>query len=254
MSATRGKLVLLPPNRVWRSYAGGGTLDALAGRTAADANCPEDGIASTTCAINAGREHLREGQSTVTLEGAPHDFTTLLASDPDYFLGAAHTAKFGAQPHLLVAIQEPNDLVVRCEFERGGYVLPESARFMNRGLEFCLDSFDCSAWSAERLATEAACPPRRRRALGPDSYQDDLIGPERTRCFSVRQSRLRRHATKTEMPCSSGIVTAGACTVEVGGETHHLQRYDKFFCPAGLGPVRFQPAPTASLLECYPPV
>lgn len=358
MSATRGKLVLLPPNRVWRTYAGGGTLDALAGRTAADANFPEDWIASTTRALNAGREAIREGPATVTLGGAPHDFTTLLASDPDYFLGAAHTAKFGAQPHLLVKlldpairlhfqahptadfarrflqspsgkteayhilaarpeiaqpylylgfqrppsrdafrrmietqditaleacfdkipvqpgdtylvpggvphalgeglllveIQEPSDLVVRCEFERGGYVLPESARFMNRGLEFCLDIFDYSAWSAERLATAAACPPRRRRALGPDSYQDDLIGPERTPCFSVRQSHLRGPATKTETTCSIGIVTAGACTVEVGGETHHLQRYDKFFCPAGLGPVHFQPAPTATLLECYPP-
>jgi mannose-6-phosphate isomerase len=132
-------------------------------------------------------------------------------------------------------------------------VLPESARFMGRGLEFCLDVFDYGAWPASRLAVEAACPPRRRRALGPDSYQDNLIGPERTPCFSVRQSQLRGPVTKTEDSAHIVIVTDGACQVTAGGETHRLQRYDKFFCPAGLGPVDIHPAPTTTLLECYPP-
>jgi hypothetical protein len=48
-------------------------------------------------------------------------------------------------------------------------------------------------------------------------------------------------------------VTDGACQVTAGGETHQLKRYDKFFSPAGLGPVTYQPAPTTTLLECYPP-
>ena len=354
----RGKLVLLPPHRVWRSYQGGRTLDALAGVPApADSHFPEDWIASTTRAVNPGREAIREGVSTVTVGGASHDFAALLARDPEYFLGAAHVAKFGAHPQLLVKlldpsirlhfqahptadfarrflgspsgkteayhvlgarpgitpyiylgfqrppsrdvlrrmieaqditalaacfdkipvrpgdtylvpggvphalgegiflveIQEPSDLVVRFEFERGGYVLPESARFMGRGLEFCLDIFDYNAWPADRLAVEAACPPRRHRALGPDSYQDDLIGPERTPCFRVRQSQLRGVVTKAEDSSYLAIVTDGACTVSAGGEIHHLKRHDKFFCPAGLGSVGFKPLPTATLLECYPP-
>lgn len=358
MSTHRGKLVLLPPNRVWRTYQGGRCLDALAGAAApADGHFPEDWIASTTRAVNPGRENLPEGVSTVTVGGARHDFAALLASDPEYFLGAAHVAKFGAVPALLVKlldpsirlhfqahptadfarrflnspsgkteayhilaarpgvtpyiylgfqrpptrdrlrrmietqdiaaleacfdkipvqpgdtylvpggvphalgeglllveIQEPTDLVVRFEFERGGHVLPEPARFMNRGLEFCLDIFDFTPWSHERLATEAACPARRRRALGPDSYQDDLIGRERTPCFQVRQSRLRGPVTKSEDSAYIGIVTTGACAVTAGAETHHLKRYDKFFCPAGLGPVQFLPAPTATILECFPP-
>lgn len=367
MTVPRGKLVLLPPHRVWRTYQGGRSLDALAGAGApapsgvegpADGHFPEDWIASTTRAINPGRESVREGVSPVTVGGERHDFATLLAADPEYYLGAAHAAKYGAQPQLLVKlldpsirlhfqahptaafaqrflnspsgkteayhilatrpdvavpyiylgfqrppsrdalrrmietqdiagieacfdkipvrpgdtylvpggvphalgeglllveVQEPSDLVVRFEFERGGYVLPESARFMNRGLEFCLDVFDYSAWPAGRLQTEAACPPRRRRALGPDSSQDDLIGPERTPCFSVRQSQLRGPVTKSEASSYIAIVTDGACTARVGGETHRLKRYDKFFCPAGLGAVEFQPAPTATFLECFPP-
>ncbi|MDI1335215.1 MAG: class I mannose-6-phosphate isomerase [Lacunisphaera sp.] len=358
MPDPRGKLVLLPPHRVWRTYQGGRNLDALAGVDApADSHFPEDWVASTTRAVNAGRESIREGVSTVLVGGESHDFAALLAADPAYFLGAAHAAKFGAHPQLLVKlldpairlhfqahptaefarrflgaasgkteayhvvgarpgltpyiylgfqrppsraalrrmietqdiaaleacfdkipvqagdtylvpggvphalgegiflveIQEPSDLVVRFEFERGGYVLPEPARFMGRGLEFCLDVFDFSAWPAARLATEAACPPRRRRALGPDSYQDNLIGPERTPCFQVRKSHVRGPVTKAEDSAYIGIVTAGACTVSAGGETHRLKACDKFFCPAGLGALQIEPGPAAEILECYPP-
>ncbi len=357
----RGRLILLPPNRVWRSYQGGRTLDKLAGQPApADTHFPEDWIASTTRATNPGRSEIVEGPSQVRIgaDSITCDFAVLLASDPEYFLGAAHAAKFGATPMLLVKlldpsirlhfqvhptadfarrflgspsgkteayhilavrdgtdvgyihlgfqrppsrdelrrmietqdlaalekcfdkipvrpgdtvlvpgsvphalgenlllveVQEPTDLVVRFEFERGGYVLPESARFMGRGLDFCLDVFDFSAWPANRLATEAFCPPRRRRALGPDSYQDNLIGPERTPCFGVRHSHLRGPVMKTESAAHIAIVTAGGCTVTVGGETHPLRVCDKFFVPAGLGPLAIEPAPTCSLLECYPP-
>lgn len=166
----------------------------------------------------------------------------------------------GGVPHalgeglFLVEVQEPSDLVVRFEFERGGYLLPESARFMGRGLDFCLDVFDLSPWSVARVLTEAKCPPRRRRALGPDSYQDTLIGPERTPCFSVRKSSFRGPATKSESGAYVGIVTAGACTLTVGDRRHALRRYDKFFVPAGLPPIHFEPSPTAEILECHPPL
>jgi mannose-6-phosphate isomerase len=64
----------------------------------------EDWIASTTRATNRGREHLAEGVSQVRVghDPAPRDFAALLASDAEYFLGAAHVAKFGAQPQVLV--------------------------------------------------------------------------------------------------------------------------------------------------------
>ncbi|MFZ5494668.1 MAG: class I mannose-6-phosphate isomerase [Verrucomicrobiota bacterium] len=357
--APRGKLVLLPPNRVWRSYQGGRRLDELAGAAApADGHFPEDWIAATTRAINPGREHLTEGRSRVLVGGEAHDFTALLASDPAWFLGAAHAAKHGPHPHLLVKlldpairlhfqvhptadfarrflgspsgkteayhvlatrpevaqpciylgfqrppsrtelrrmieaqdlaaieacfdripvkpgdtylvpggvphalgegvflveIQEPSDLVVRFEFARGGYVLPESARFMGRDLDFCLDVFDLAPWPLSRVATEAARVPRRRRALGPDSWQDDLIGPAHTPCFRVRQSRLRAPVAKSEDGCHIGIVTAGRVAIEAGGERHVLKPCDKFFCPAGLGALRYTPEPAAEILECFPP-
>jgi mannose-6-phosphate isomerase len=165
----------------------------------------------------------------------------------------------GGVPHalgpglLLAEIMEPSDLVVRFEFERGGYTLPESARFMNRGLDFCLDVFDLEAWPVSRVLTEALCPPRRLRALGPDSYQDNLIGTERTPCFRIRKSHLRGPIRRHDAECFVGIVTAGSGTLTAGGESHTLRMFDKFFVPAALGPWQITPTPTLDLLECLPP-
>ncbi len=353
------RVIPLPPNRVWRTYQGGRTLDRLGGAaTPHDSHFPEDWLASTTRATNPGREHLVEGISPVEIDGRTVAFTDLLASDPAYFLGESHVARFGAHPQVLVKlldpairlhfqahptaafaqqflnapsgkteayhvlatrtevaapyiylgfqrppsrdalrrmietqdiraieacfdrvpvkpgdtyivpggvphalgegvflveIQEPSDLVVRFEFERGGYVLPESARFMNRGLDFCLDVFDTAPWSAGRILTEARCPPRRRRALGPDSYQDDLIGPERTPCFRVRKSTFNASATKSESSAYVGVITSGACAVSAGDQTYRFGPYTRFFVPAGAGALSFQPEPSAEVLECFPP-
>jgi mannose-6-phosphate isomerase len=366
MPTHRHKLLRLPPNRVWRTYPGGRTLDQLEGAVApADSHRAEDWIASTTRATNPGREQFREGVSQVHvgLDTTPRDFAQLLASDAEYFLGAAHAKKFGAQPQLLVKfldsgtrlhfqvhptrefaqrvlgapsgkteayhvlavrgakeaageatgyiyagfqrppspaqlrayittqnlaaiegcfdkiavkpgdtfiipggtphalgaglflveIQEPSDLVIRFEFERAGYVLPESARFMNRDVDFALTVFNFAPLTAADLDARVRCQPRRLRDLGGGSHQDELIGPAQTDCFRVRKTFLARPTVKDETGYVVAIVTAGAVIAEVGGEVHRLRCYDKVFLPAGLGPVKFTPEPHAEILECLPP-
>ena len=357
--AHRNHLVLLPPNRVWRTYQGGRLLDLREGKAEpTDSHFPEDWIASSTRAVNPTPAGPHEGVSEVLCGDERVLFSDLIRRDPVWFLGEAHVAKHGpdlrllvkfldpsirlhfqvhptaefaqrflkspsgkteayhvvatrpeiADPHIylgfarppsraalqhmierqdiaaikacfdpipvkpgdtyivpggvphalgagvfLVEIQEPSDLVVRFEFERGGYVLPESARFMNRGLEFCLDIFDTSPWPAPRVHQEAECPPRRRRALGPDSWQDDLIGPERTPCFRVRRSEIRAPIQRRpEGPCIV-IVTEGSCTVATAQASHHFKMGDSFFIPAELPSLAVTPHPTSTLLECYPP-
>ena len=382
----RGKLLLLPPNRVWRTYPGGRTLDALAGAPApADTHLAEDWIASTTRAVNRGREAIAEGVSHVRVgdDSATHDFARLLASDPEYFLGPAHVAKYGAQPQLLVKfldggtrlhfqvhptrefarrvlgspsgkteayyvlavrdsapatlppspspasrygaaaaaakaeatgyiyvgfqrppssaelrgmilrqdiaaieacfdriavrpgdtfiipggtphalsagvfmveIQEPSDLVVRFEFERAGYVLPEAARFMGRDVDFALTVFNLNPLRPADLDTRVRCPPRLLRPLGPRSHQDELIGAAQTDCFRVNRSTLREPVVKDENSAVIAIVTRGVVTASVNGLRHRLATYDKFFLPAQLGPVTFTPEPEAEMLECLPPL
>lgn len=364
MSSHRHKLILLPPNRVWRTYPGGRTLDTLAGAPApADSQLAEDWIASTTRAVNRGRESIVEGVSQVCigLDPARHDFAALLARDPEYFLGTDHVRKYGAQPQLLVKfldsgtrlhfqvhptrdfaqrvlgapsgkteayyvlgtrpaerepagyiyvgfqrpptpaqlrdyiltqdiaaieacfdrievrpgdtflipggtphalgagvfmveIQEPSDLVVRFEFERAGYVLPEAARFMGRDVDFALSVFDFSPLTAANLASRVRGQPRRIRNLGADSYQEELIGPAQTDCFRVVRTRLAGPVVKDENSAAIAIVTSGAVTASVGGESHRLDTYAKCFLPAGLGPVSLTPVHgPADILECFPP-
>lgn len=373
MASPRGKLILLPPNRVWRTYPGGRTLDRLAGAAApADSHMAEDWIASTTRAVNRGREEIVEGISHVRvgLDPTLRDFAELLAGDPEYFLGAAHAKTHGAQPQLLVKfldsgtrlhfqvhpsrefarrilgapsgkteayyvlgirpdsdlppsssgqdasagrifvgfqrpptpaqlreavvtqniaaieacfdpiavkpgetflipggtphalgaglflveIQEPSDLVVRFEFERAGYVLPESARFMNRDIDFALTVFNLAPLTPAVLDARIRCRPRRLRELGPGSWQDELIGPGQTDCFRVARTTISGPVVKDETSAVIAIVTRGAVIVEVGGERHRIDIYEKCFLPAGIGPILFTPCDSsAEILECFPP-
>lgn len=352
-------VVLLPPNRVWRTYRGGRTLDALAGApTPADSSFPEDWVASTTRAVNIGRESIPEGVSQVQINGQHYDLARLVAQDPVYFLGAAHLARWGPDlrllvklldssirlhfqvhptaafacqflasasgkteayhvlatrpevaepciylgfqrppdrdtlrrliesqdiagieacfdrvpvqpgdtylvpggvPHalgegvFLVEIQEPSDLVVRFEFERGGYLLPESARFMNRGLEFCLDIFDLTTRPLPEVMQRQRCRPRLEQTLGPASREERLIGPAETPCFGVTKLFLQDAVVREVTTASILIVTEGEVTLRTAGGSHRLRRYDKVLLPAGLGRLELTPEPRAELLACHPP-
>jgi mannose-6-phosphate isomerase len=154
----------------------------------------------------------------------------------------------------MIEIQEPTDFAVRYEFERAGYVLPEAARFMGRGVDFGLSMIDFARYPRDVIERNHRLAPRHLRSLGVNSWQDELIGPQNTPCFRVRKTHLGEPVTKTEDSFYIGIVTEGACTATVGGETFQLNCYDKFFCPAGLGGVRFEPQPRAAIVECFPPL
>jgi len=354
----RNHFVFLPPNRVWRTYHGGRVLDRLTGVSQpTDSHFPEDWIASTTRAVNIGREHLSEGVSSVEIGGTRLDFPTLLSTDPEYFLGAAHVAKYGCDlrllvklldsairlhfqvhptaafarqflgsasgkteayhvlstrpgaqryiylgfqrppsraalkrmieaqdiagieacfdpipvnpgdtylvpggvPHalgegvFLVEIQEPSDLVVRFEFERGGFVLPEPARFMNRGLDFCLDLFDFTPRPFDKVFADQRCLPRRREIGSKHSWSEALIGPEQTPCFAVNKFTWGDRVVRTIDRPSIAIITQGSLQIQSSQEVRTLQPYDKVFFPAGIGDVVFTPTPYAAMLECLPP-
>ncbi|MEY2879396.1 MAG: putative mannose-6-phosphate isomerase GmuF, partial [Verrucomicrobiota bacterium] len=200
------------------------------------------------------RAQLRDWIATQNLAALEACFDKIPVAPGDTFIipgGTPHALGAGL---FLVEIQEPSDLVVRFEFERAGYVLPEASRFMGRGLDFCLDVFNLAPLTAGELDVRVRCRPRRMRALGPSCYQDELIGPNQTDCFRVLKTSLDTTVVKTESAPVVAIVTRGALTATVGGETHALRTYDKFFLPAALGPVRLAPAPGGcEILECLPP-
>ncbi|MDR1280854.1 MAG: phosphoheptose isomerase, partial [Opitutaceae bacterium] len=140
----------------------------------------------------------------------------------------------GGTPHALgaglfvVEAQEPSDLVVRFEFRRGDLVLPEPARFMGRGLDFCLDIFDLAPHDEADAdagngngAARFRCQPRRLREWnGGASWRDELIGPDRTPCFRMTRLHLADGAPVTldDTEWTIAIVTAGACEVRTAGD------------------------------------
>lgn len=96
----------------------------------------------------------------------------------------------GAVPHAIgeditmIEIMEPSDLVVRCEFERLGIVVPPEARFMGRGLDFCLDIFRYEEESVEQVTK---CYRLERKLISETSEGsvECLVGPEIASTFRV---------------------------------------------------------------------
>jgi mannose-6-phosphate isomerase len=353
----RGHLLRLPPNRVWRTYPGGRTLDLLAGAAAPeDGPFPEHWVGSTVRARNVGREELVEGPARVQWGKAGEreaDWTDLLRADGTYLLGTEHLATFGPEPGvlvklldpairlhfqvhptrsfararlgqpsgkeeayhllavrpeerephlylgwrevptrqklkrwieeqdlmalaaamnrvpvrpgdtlvvpggvphalggglLLVELQEPSDLAVRFEYERGGHVLPEAARFLGRGLEFCLEVFAAEPTDPQRLA-----PPVRRIAEGAGWWRDELIGPTASPCFRLRRVCIQKETTWRPAGFALVVVAEGRGTVEAPGGTVTLAPGSTWAYPAGLDAVTVSPHTPLVLLECQPP-
>ena len=94
----------LPPNRVWRTYPGGKMLDIREDKAdPQDSQFPEDWIASTTVAVNKGREELtEEGLSGIEIEGKWHLLRDLIQQFPEQMVGRAHFEKYGAHTRFLL--------------------------------------------------------------------------------------------------------------------------------------------------------
>jgi mannose-6-phosphate isomerase len=352
-------LILLPPNRVWRTYPGGRTLDILDGRSdPSDGHFPEDWVASATRAVNPGRGHAEtEGLSTVLCDGRTHLLSELLATYPETLLGPDHVASYGPQtgfllklldsavrlhlqahptarfaserlgspsgkteaylilsirpevhepyiylgfqrpvgraefrravldqdlpsilgsfrkipvstgdvflvpgglPHaigegmLMVEIMEPTDFVVRFEFERAGYVLPEEARFMGRDVDFALDMLDFTAYSANRIREMTFCRPREV-ASWDDGSEEALIDATRTPAFRLHRVRTAGTVRRTGHAFSAGIVTGGTGTIEAGDVAHEIRRGDRFLVPYQTGEVRYRSGDALEVVLAFPP-
>jgi mannose-6-phosphate isomerase len=165
----------------------------------------------------------------------------------------------GGVPHaigggiFLVEIMEPSDLAVRFEFERAGYTLPESARFMNRGPDFCLDIFNLEAMPVSRVRRTLMFEPVLVESFGATAHRYHLIGAETTPCFRVMKSVINGKVERREDSFFTGVVTKGSCVIRAGGSTVELDKYSKFFCPAGLDAYAIETEEEVQILECFPP-
>jgi len=335
-------------------------LDEIEGRAEpADSHFPEDWIASTTAAVNKGREHFAdEGLSRVEIGGRPQLLRDVFQQFPDETLGRAHFERFGAhtgfllkfldaavrlhvqchptvrfarerlnspagkteayvilstrpeaaepciylgfqrppsraelrravveqrvdailagfdpiavqpgdvflvpggRPHaigagvFMIEIMEPTDLVVRIEFERGGYVLPEASRFMGRDVDFALSMFDFEPVSADDVRQRFFGRPRLVRRYGNAGEEHSLIDERLTRCFEVRRLQVRSRVERQEPGFHVAIVTQGTGEVSAGAVRREVRLGDRFLVPARTERVAYESGQGMELVLALPP-
>lgn len=191
-----------------------------------------------------------EEQDLETLESF-FDKIALTAGDVIFVPGGVPHAIGGGL--FLVEIMEPTDLTVRFEFEKAGFTLPESARFMGRGLEYCLDIVDFGAKPESLVRSNYMFEPKLEVTYGETAHRYRYIDADVTPCFRVKKSVITGVIEREEDTFYTGVVTAGSCVVRTGEDSISLDTFDKFFCPAGLGPYTIEAEQEVQILECFPP-
>ena len=164
----------------------------------------------------------------------------------------------GGLPHaigeglLVMEVMEPTDLVVRCEFEREGMVVPPAARYMGRDPDFALGIFDFTPMPAEKLR---ACCRITPKILHADAGLriEQLIGPEQTDCFQEMRIMASAPAFLTlAQTVNIGIVTQGGGMLVAGREALTVRRGSKFLVAAAANGMEIRPAGNIEVLLIRP--
>ncbi len=164
----------------------------------------------------------------------------------------------GGMPHaigegvFMIEIMEPTDFAVRIEFERGGYVLPEESRFMNRGIDFALSMFNYEATPVDAIKERFFCEPNVLETQS-RSTEYALVDAEKTACFRVNRIDVKDRFIKESDTFYVGIVSKGTGNVIMGDETYPVEAGSKFFVPYQSGPVTFESECGMEITTTFPP-
>lgn len=198
------------------------------------------------------REQLKTWIETQDIASIENCFDRIPVKPGDVFLlpgGRPHALGEGI---LMLEIMEPSDLAVRFEFERCGYEIPEQARFMGRDIETALDVFNFDPVPPEKVDAEFRCEPKVIFTDDNGNCLEELIGANDTSCFIVKRASVNGRFKRKVDAFYYGIVTDGSGTFRIGDEVTQLNRWDRFFCPAGVSEFEYQTDSGMSILECYP--
>ena len=358
MNEHRGKILRLPPNRVWRTYPGGLMLDMMEGNPSpADSLFPEDWIGSMVKAINPHSYKENEGLARVVFSGGEAMLVDLVAADPGYFLGAAHLKRFGTNPMMLVKyldaavrlpfqvhptvnfsqarlnaksgkteayyilntrpevaepyiylgfqrppsraelrrmileqdmaalercfdkvpvkpgdvlvvpgglphaigggvlmveVMEPTDFVARIEFNVAGCMIPESARFMGRDLDFALDMLSFEPMPVAAVQSRWRCTPNLFEETS-GLRRETLVDKRVTDRFNVWRTTVAGRACWRANGFTILVLIEGNCSIANEHEKRHLTQFDRILVPHHLGDLEITAGEQAVFLECQPP-
>ncbi len=198
------------------------------------------------------REQLKEWIENQDIQSIEKCFDRIPVKPGDVFLipgGRPHALGEGI---LMLEIMEPSDLAVRFEFERCGFVIPEEARFMGRDIETALDVFNFEPVPPEKVDAEFRCAAKH---LGSDEHGnrlEELIGADKTSCFTIKRASVNGCFKRENNAFFYGVVIDGPGTLRTGDEVTQLNRWDRFFCPAGVDLFQYESDSGMTVLECYP--
>lgn len=153
----------------------------------------------------------------------------------------------GGLPHaigegvLMLEVMEPTDLVVRCEFDREGIVVPPQARFMQRDPDFALQIFDYTPLSAVKVRERCLMTPRRMESDAALT-RERLIGPEQSPCFSIFRLTINEPAEfSPDSRMGIAVVASGAGEVIAGAHRLALRQGSAFLVAASSPALRVTP-------------
>ena len=208
--------------------------------------------------IYLGFQHLPEKEAfrTAILEQNGREILSCFEKIPVHAGDAFFVP--GGLPHaigegiFMIEIMEPADFAVRIEFERGGYVLPEQARFMGRDVDFALSMFEFRRRPVDEVKRDLFVVPRKLPLAG-DGERFSLFDSRYTNCFRAERLNIQGAARVEHDSLRVFIVTGGEGTVSAGKETFSLKRFDRVLVPHYVESVRLESRKGMTLAAALPP-
>ena len=164
----------------------------------------------------------------------------------------------GGLPHaigggvLMVEVMEPTDFVARIEFNVAGRVIPESARFMSRDVDFCLDFFSFDALPVSAVQSRWRGEPR---ILEKNSVmqRESVVDARLTDRFNVLRTTLTGRSDWRPYGFTILLVVEGTCLIRADDERVQLKQFDRIVVPHGMDALEISANEHVVLLECLPP-
>ncbi len=164
----------------------------------------------------------------------------------------------GGLPHaigegiFMAEIMEPTDFVVRLEFDRGGYVLPEQSRFMGRDVDFALEMINFNTILPDEIRHNLFCVPEAIHTQE-KSIEFSVVDLKKTSCFSINRLEINGRYNKKADSFYAGIVTKGRGRLDSLSQKIELKTGDKFFVPYKTGELVYFSEEGMQILLVFPP-
>jgi mannose-6-phosphate isomerase len=164
----------------------------------------------------------------------------------------------GGLPHaigegvFMIEILEPTDLVVRIEFEKGGYTLPKEARFMNKGIDFALSMFDYTPVPIETVQSKYFI---KQRLISNTNFAQEfeIFDTSVTDCFRMNKLVVKGKHTLKKESFYILIVTEGVGQIKSGKESFNVKFGDKFLIPAKTDAIDIETSTSLEMILAMPP-